>query len=787
MSSLVRGRPAAALMAFGCAALFAAGCGGGGGGAGGASGSGSVRIRTTGGDGTAGDAGSGGSILLLGRPGGDVVVTRDGTVDASFQPPGVRPYVGINPRIFTASAALTLTGDPLMGSVNSAEVATGLVIRAGATVTLHTPVPPTGTGDPQPPVELSFENGVVVEGALRTGTEGIRITADNVHVAATGEVASEGFRESTEGLSPDILFGGETSGVALQCRGTIVNEGRLSARGVSGETGGAGGALGLVSANGVFSTGTLDVSGGEGTSGAGGNGGSVFAFLGDPRLGGEGLGFIGLSGEVLARGGDGATAGGAGGFQLTVNLGVGSIASSATIDVSGGAGAGVTVVAVTLPDSEPTSVTRSGGPAGAVFAFGPSSVRMSGEVRATGGASTSQSPEAEGGAGGTVLVTSAGLMGISGIASGSILLSVDIDTRGGAGVSGGPGGPVLVFGSVEGASAGDIDTPALVLAGYAGIDASGGASVGGAGGTAAGNLLVNLFGLPLGELGLPGVGDVLGEGSGLLLAVGLDLRGSGGDVTFDVDVTARGGASTVSGTAAGTGGNGPLLLIGSLPSDALGGGGQERLVEAVLQGAATAPGAGLVAHAGEVRLEGGAGAAGGLGGSFAALSGRAGLTSQGEVSLGGGAGAAPSTTTPTGGRGGLVMLVSQGPIERDGAVRASGGEGGATGAGGEGGVVVAVGARLRWVGDVTCEGGGGDLGGAGGNLDGDELPGELGLIPDGLPEDGGIVFLSSEATSDVAGALSVRGGDGTTSDGAQGRIVIDGHETEPASGAAVLP
>jgi len=761
------------------AALAAiAGCGGSSSGAASASRS----ITTTGGEGLAGDGGDGGAVAILGLVGEDVAVLRGGAVDVAFTLPADPPSLGANPLVVSADARITVDENGhVSGTAIPTATATGLHILGGATLTLDFAL----GGE-----ELELPSGAIIEGTLSLGAREVEIGVRGLHVAASGAIVAEG--APADPSSPEGADGGI---IDIESSGTVVVQGQILARGRDGATGGRGGAIGIevgVISN-IYCTGTLDASGGAGREADGGEGGEISLRAATSEDGTQ-FGGVLSSGVLRARGGEGAGAGGPGG-SILLEAGaisgefgsVGNVTAGGEMDASGGDGLGIST----------TGDGRSGGGAGRVIVFAAlGEVRVAGTIAARGG-DGAPVPEASGGDGGFVLVARGHQL------CGPLEVGADFDTRGGSGGRGGQGGAVQIgarFDEDEGNEGAEVDDAPqepradrqITLRGYSQIEASGGASAGGRGGDAA--------------AGRGGKGDLI-DLRGIMRDPGVGAKAiaseSGGRLRFEADIVARGGAAREVVGEGGRGGRGAGVML--MLED------RRRIVRPEVSAD--------VASTGAIDARGGDGVRGGRAGvvaiastaiteesGVANLSPLRAVTLEGRIDLTGGAGEAGTTLVGAGGAGGvaIVLSVPGGAVTALAGIDASGGA--CPGArGGDGGAVVLVGGATILRADLSCDGGAGAIGGAGGRgvdtgvvatVVSQQLPSPLdiddpGDIEDGTDDqsrtEGGVVLHGHDAPTSAAGRVSAAGGRGTSVDGASGTIIVDGVVAETSAGVEVLP
>jgi hypothetical protein len=497
-----------------------------------------------------GRGGDGGSISLASRSTQAITLTPVPGLQA--KPTWTRPTValGTNPRTFSASTTVALSG-PVNGD-DGATPATALWVKPGVTLTL---APTAGSS------VFAVDGPVVVEGTFDTGrfAPTSRSAAALTFVASIFALAPGGALLARGEDAPPGEHGGDGGRVVALVESGIFLFGTVDARGGDGgANGGTGGTvimgfgpLGPVDAAVMaVHTGTVDVSGGDGGSAGGAGPGGVFSF-GVPTadLGGGGGGGVRAalarpvapvdvstysSGPVLAGGGNGAR-GGRGG-TVEVNGGAYTVVTG-PLDASGGnAGAGF-----------------PGGPGGQVIvglAGGP--VWCEGSVDATGGDSGASSS----GPGGLVSIGPTELFTQDPVLpSPAVHLAADVDASGGDGESGGAGGQIVI--------ASDGDLRAVADAANANASDGAGSGSGGRGGTI--NLDANDFTGAAGPItvSVPLQASAGGSDAG--------LGGLGGFISVIGSQVSCGPASADGGSSSVelTGGDGGDIWIESIDSESL--------------------------------------------------------------------------------------------------------------------------------------------------------------------------------------------------------------------------
>lgn len=591
-------------------------------------------VDVSGGNSDGGSAGYGGSVRLViqqGTNGGHVKAFKTGKVDATFTTPatpsgdfGSNPFTAVTATVTVQSSNVTaLPAGTLFISGASFYVApgdntpapevTGLTVPAGVTLTLPDMNPGEGL-----PLNIAIKRSVRNLGTLVVppGNAAFSLWAGDF----VGEVGSA---IVAKGASSATGAGSNGSTFSLKSTGFILNRGTVDLSGGNGTTGGSGGRF-LATANGgpLYNVGVITGIGGSGTGlqGFGGTGGSVEL---------HGLSIFN-SGAIDVSGGDSAksSAGGGGSIEMTPsNSFATSTRNTATLKASGGS------------VSCPNCFGASGGNVRLVAYNG--SALTSGSIDVVGGAGD------VGGSGGSIEVstTTSGNFGSSDGVPGSVWVSGSLKANGrssanGAGSTnqgGGHGGTVLLsvansYNTIGGGGE-------VVLFGCASINARGGNGGMGASG---------------GQVTMEQSDNENNQvGGAVINTVDIVATGGNGDVAHPVDGSAVGG----------TGGSVTLqthrptikwqvsfeLVVNTGSFDLWGGsgskagqGGQAYLVG---RDAASSTGA-IKAFAGRAATVGGA-----SGGSVQILSAFGVTTVAGSIDVNGG-----STSSHDGGNGGDVLL-----------------------------------------------------------------------------------------------------------------------------------
>ncbi|MFO0595049.1 MAG: hypothetical protein U0228_07085 [Myxococcaceae bacterium] len=406
-------------------------------------------LQANGGAGSLRNGGSGGSVTVgfnRGSNGGHLKVWRTGHADATRPAPTVpAAELGATPLNITGNTTLTfeqlpdaldagtpyLTGSGIAiarGAGMTPSTVTSLTVAAGATLTL----PPTFVGVDR---SCRFAGSVVITGAngsavfncadvvFATGSS-VRATAPISFTvnAADGDLVHQGTIDCT----PTTNTNGAS--VSLNARRNLFMNGVVRANAGAGDDGFRGGLVSLTAGGDLVAAGSIEANGNDAvTPGSGGAGGEVRLDNTVGGLFGRG-GMVYSSVAISAKGGnlsgsfgacEGGCTGGSGGY---VNLRTTATVVDGRWNVSGGSGS-----------------------------FG--------------------------GTGGTAVVQ----IGLStyngGLSAGSLISSVSVNASAGAGDSGGNGGSVQ-FMAESGLSVG----AEIVLLGYSGLEANGGAGQTSAGG-----------------------------------------------------------------------------------------------------------------------------------------------------------------------------------------------------------------------------------------------------------------------------------------------------------------
>jgi hypothetical protein len=422
-------------------------------------GPGSLTILNGGGEGLNGDGGEGGYFEIYAYAAGDIRVLDTGTIDTSFSVPTTLPELGENVRTIATDTTLlpddtfTILGDDAM------TVATGLHVLAGVTLTLR-PNFDTNTDGTLNEARINFDDGVIIDGTIATGpdepgpvpaqvtgptdTADLYINAANFLITLTGMVDTRG----DDGATGEV--GGDGGDIYFYSDGTFISFGSMMSYGGTGTDGGDGGDYDAYSSNyAVYNLGPISTYGGTGSTGLGGDGGDINLETGD--VGGG----VRNSGRLISRGANGATAGGDAGSVDVYASYIGELVNSGDVDASGGN----------------ATMDGNGGAGGYIYIYaGGSHMRVTGSLVTRGGNG------AGAGNGGNADYIEMYLDDDDYIEGDysveGLFIGANMDARGGNGANGGDGGDILIYP--------DQDSTYLpggqptILAGYTGIDGSGG-------------------------------------------------------------------------------------------------------------------------------------------------------------------------------------------------------------------------------------------------------------------------------------------------------------------------
>jgi hypothetical protein len=650
--------------------------------------------------GSGNNGGNGGSIAFgyFGGPDsyplfGDVSVTQSGTLDTSFTVPAVTPTYGAKVLTISSNTTATLVASsPCAGAAgpvylysnspnlyycdatNGETQATDLIVQSGATLTLPgnyaTQAGDYGGGTSS--AQISLSNTVTINGTVNAVAAGVQLSivaqGNLLQIGANGLVTTKSSTVGTDG-SYIYLYSG---GVAIN-QGTIDTSGNSAT--VAATDGSNGGGVDFEADTYLYNTGSILAKGGASTYGNGGKGRHIhlYAYSAD----------LNSSGTIDNSGGNGALAGGNGGYNIKLYGGA---------DYYGGTynygGVGNLIVGGSVLSNGGNGGTGNGGSGGYIDSESYGGKLWSNPtVSLNGGSSTA----AIGGSGGEYDLYGAPYAeGPSGAESNGIILSGSINLSGGNGATGGGDGGYLYFendldyNGYEGDAYGLLPSPAAAIVGMSSLTMNGGTGdTGGTGG------FYYIFSFPY-------------------YSENMDTDVFGGLTLNQVPVSATGGAGTTTGGA----GGGVLLNALYIFTDF------EIYYDyfgpfAIISTSAT------TGNLAGINVSGGTGATGGEGG-VAWMAGLGTLVNTGAINANGGAG------TSSGGNGygfgggeapwGAVAFMSLFDVVNSGNITASGGNGGATGGYG-GGVYLSAGGQTQNSATIAATGGNGTTtGGAGGGI-----------------------------------------------------------------------
>jgi hypothetical protein len=703
------------LFALIVALAFLWACGGGGNSSSSAPGptpgpAGTATFISNGGAGGTGTGGYGGGIAfgwyddIL----GDVWVTRSGSVDTSFTVPTYAASYGANKLTISANtvAKLDLAGVCVAGDVylttgntdlsycavtNTPLVATGLEVRHGVTLTLPDNYPSDSQGNYTGATglaEIFLDKAVIINGTVKPADDGVGlsiISSSLLQIGATGTVTT---KPATAGTDGGYIY-------LLGMSGVVINRGTIDASGsdatAASAPGGAAGEVNFDVDSSFYNTGNILAKGGASTSGDGGKGRAIHIYT---YTGG-----LFNSGTIDNSGGNGAT-GGRGGWNIKLYGGWGSGPGPGPESI------GSVIVSGSLKTNGGNGITGDGGYGGYInFESQGGKIWSNATISTKGGSSTA----AAGDYGGDFYLYS-GYSYVSGpdtvAETQGIKLSGDIDLSGGNGATGGGYGGVLAFENnySEFINGGPLPSPAVAMVGFAHITMDGGAGASGGNGggyeiattdywigTYDGNNPPYWIPVPTGSI----VNQVPVSAKGGAGSTG--NGGYGGRVEFYQDddsydytiavntsiVTINNGAINLSGgdgyINGGYGGDVEMYGYGKLTNSGAinlkggagttGNGGDSDLPMAGIEFLSVYD----IENTGAIDAAGGAGAINGGSGAYVAMYADGKLTNHGAINAAGGTG-----TSNTGGYGGYIDLYSVMTTSNSGSLTATGGTGGIT-------------------------------------------------------------------------------------------------------------
>ncbi len=500
---------------------------------------------------------------------------------------------------------------------------------------------------------------------------------------------------SGSGIYLQILADQGTGPIPYGLGGVIINTGKLISNGGTGATGGQPAEVSIIANSDLFNTGPITANGGTGKNGNGGSG-----FVGVFQV----MSFYGSvynSAALSQIGGNGTTGGGDGGTFL---LYAGKSGYSGDVVNSGSITA----------DAGSATNSGSGGNGWNISLYASGAIRTSGKISINGGDSMGAN---NGGIAGTLTLQNyvpydyAAGSGSSPTPVRPIQVSGNMYLNGGASQTGtgGRGGKLYVYQAKSGAEA---SNTGIQFLGYASANLSGGfGDIGGGVPTGDGYLSMKVI----------TYNDYPGNGSTPMPP---------GPIINQINITARGGNSNVTGGTGGGGFHYDSISMQTGTNAYFGPGGVS-----------------TITNTGKLDTSGGTGGSGdgGIAGGIY-ISGHDGVSNTGSLIARGGS----STGGGDGANGDSIRILSGLNITNSGPIDASGGSG-VIGGGGDS-VQIYAGGKVTNTGSIACAGGAGSTG-SGGN----------GYTIDIMSETGG--------TSNT-GALNVSGGPGYPH-GNKGQVWID--------------
>jgi hypothetical protein len=617
---------------------------------------------------------------------GDVSVTQSGTLDTSFTVPVVTPTYGANVLTISNNTTATLvTSSPCTGAAgpvylysnspnlyycdpSSGETqATDLIVQTGATLTLpgnYTTLAEYGGGTSS--AQISLSNTVTINGTVNAAAAGVQLSivaqGNLLQIGPKGLVTT---KSSTAGIDGSYIY--------LYSAGVAINQGTIDTSGnsatVAATDGSNGGGVDFEADTYLYNTGSILARGGASTSGNGGKGRHIhlYAYGAD----------LNSSGTIDNSGGNGALAGGNGGYNIKLYGGADYYDGNYNYG-----GVGNLIVGGSVLSNGGNGGTGNGGSGGYIDCESYGGKLWSNPtVRLNGGSSTA----AIGGGGGDYNLYGAPYSeGENGAESNGIKLSGSINLSGGNGATRGGNGGYLYFENDldyyrEGEAYGLLPSPAAAIVGISSLTMNGGTGdTGGNGG------FYSIFNFPY-------------------YSENMDAFVFGGLMLNQVPVSATGGAGTTTGGAGGAVWfNAPYIF-------------SEFEILYEYFGYVSISTSATTGNLADIDVSGGTGATGGEGG-VAWMAALGTLENTGAINANAGAG------TASGGNGydeapwGSVAFMSMFDVVNSGNITASGGNGGATG--GYGGVVyLSAGGQTQNSATIAATGGNGTTtGGSGGGI-----------------------------------------------------------------------
>ncbi len=320
-------------------------------------------VTANGGNATNGSGGGGGGVYI--DVSGDVKVTKTGTVNTSFSIPSYDYHFGANPAIVSSNTTVLLDSIPATAGVlymttgsnalyisdglGGGTAASGLLVARGVTLTLPAN---WSLGNL---TYLYFYQSVEINGTVTVEDEGDSLEIDSNSLFMIG---TTGIVTTTPATA-----GADAGDIDLYSYGTLINKGTIDASGAT--SGGSAGYVEIYGDSLLYNTGSILAKGTDSTTGAGGSGNDIYIECyyssiyssgtldssgGNGTSGGDGgyidfeAGYDGYMGHILAGGtfttnGGSATDadayGGEGGYVYLDNYG-GKLWANATISTKGG-------------------------------------------------------------------------------------------------------------------------------------------------------------------------------------------------------------------------------------------------------------------------------------------------------------------------------------------------------------------------------------------------------------------------------------------------------------------
>ncbi len=725
---------------------------------------GSAVISLKGGDGVDGPGGSGGHFIVNSY--GDVLLSRFGSVDASFDLPdhGLQIDLGEIPFVVSGSVSIPLFNVPATaptagivymvsgysrlflsdgtGDVVSPShaIITGMQVQKGAELILPLNFDSSGGhNDGQDYVNLDFDSDVLIDGRVAT----LSLTsADPPIDSRHGGLAIVRDKGALLVTSAGAIILGPDAYMDLEGGAAVID----------GERGGDGGAMTLSASGGLYLDGDIAANGGLGLgAGDGGNAGvkgssivgisfsgmgmmvnqaQIDLYGGSGSVGGQGGGLnmfsavssVYNSDDIIAVGGNSRNGFGASGGQINFSCMTGGIYNSGDLLTAGGDG------------------SDNGGNAGSVAMHvgGLGNVYNSGNLDFSGGDCTA---DGHGGWGANLSMLARG---------GDLLCSGDILAQGGIGNGTGHGGKAgnLTVQNVPGMVIQPLAAGRIAFSGNLEL-------MGGNGDEAQSGGIVQINNAPL-EYTDPMLGPVEFLGYRML-----DVSGGSGSsgasagiiqvVTMPIDGFAWASLPSIDNEI-------DFIATGGIGSFDEGGAGGQVMLRT--EGPLSDDGARGIDNSGSINISGGSGQ--NFGGAAGVLDVWAYdfIDNSGAIAARGG-----DCSTFVGGAGGIVHMIAAGVIENSADINAAGGSASDGDASGGSASVVQINAGIVGNGGSIWVAGGHGRG-AGSNGDGGQL----------------MLVSTVGSTSNSAPLLSVAAGNGGAVDGTVGMILIDNTDITPTDG-----